>query len=84
LRETIDAGVEEIIPSIMGGPLLYPYFDKFIEKLTPSSTKTKLNLTTNGTFPKKGIETWARLLLPITSDTKNQWYIPYHQSTTMD
>jgi len=68
LTEAIDAGVKEIIPSTMGEPLLYPYFGKFIEALTPSTTK--LNLTTNGTFPKKGAEAWARVLLPITTDTK--------------
>ncbi len=68
LREAIVVGVEEIIPSTMGEPLLYPYFDTFIDALTPSSTR--LNLTTNGTFPVKGAKTWARLLLPITSDTK--------------
>jgi MoaA/NifB/PqqE/SkfB family radical SAM enzyme len=68
LKSAIDVGVQEIIPSTMGEPLLYPYFDKFINILTPS--KTKLNLTTNGTFPKKGAEVWARALLPITSDTK--------------
>jgi len=68
LHQAINAGVKEIIPSTMGEPLLYPYFDKFINALIPSSTK--LNLTTNGSFPKKGAETWARLLLPITSDTK--------------
>ncbi len=68
LREAVRAGVEEVIPSTMGEPLLYPHFDKFIQILTPSNTK--LNLTTNGTFPKKGVERWARELLPITSDTK--------------
>lgn len=68
LKEAIATDVKEIIPSTMGEPLLYPYFDKFINLLTPSATK--LNLTTNGTFPKKGTEAWARVLLPITSDTK--------------
>ncbi|MFW8602377.1 radical SAM/SPASM domain-containing protein [Desulfobacterota bacterium M19] len=68
LDEAVNAGVSEIIPSTMGEPLLYPYFDKFIHILTSSATK--LNLTTNGTFPRKGVETWARELLPITSDTK--------------
>lgn len=68
LTEAINTGVEEIIPSTMGEPLLYPYFYKFIDALTLSSTK--LNLTTNGTFPKKGAKEWAKLLLPITSDTK--------------
>ena len=68
LKEAVDCGVKEIIPSTMGEPLMYPYFDRFIKILTPSHTK--LNLTTNGTFPKKGVEQWAELLLPITTDTK--------------
>jgi MoaA/NifB/PqqE/SkfB family radical SAM enzyme len=68
LRQSIKLGVKEIIPSTMGEPLLYPYFDYFIEHLI--GTNTQLNLTTNGTFPKKGAEVWARELLPITSDTK--------------
>lgn len=68
LQEAISAGVREIIPSTMGEPLLYPYFDIFIETLSASSTQ--LNLTTNGTFPGKGAEAWARVLLPITSDIK--------------
>jgi len=68
IDQAIKSGVREIIPSTMGEPLLYPYFDKFIEKL--KGTTTKLNLTTNGTFPKKGVVKWANELLPVTSDTK--------------
>ena len=68
LHKAIKAGVKEIIPSTMGEPLLYPYFNKFIEILR--STPTKLNLTTNGTFVKKGAKEWGKLLLPISSDTK--------------
>ncbi len=68
LQQAVKLGIKEIIPSTMGEPLLYPYFDEFIENL--KGTTTKLNLTTNGTFPKKGAEVWARELLPITSDTK--------------
>jgi pyruvate-formate lyase-activating enzyme len=60
--------IKEIIPSTMGEPLLYPYFEHFIDKL--KNTQTKLNLTTNGTFPKKGVAVWAEKILPITSDTK--------------
>ncbi len=68
LKEAVDVGVKEIIPSTMGEPLLYPYFGLFVDYITDSNTK--LNLTTNGTFPKKGVEDWANILLPITSDTK--------------
>ena len=68
LDESIDIGVKEIIPSTMGESLLYPHFDVFIEKLKQS--KTKLNLTTNGTFPKRGVEDWTKILLLILSDIK--------------
>jgi MoaA/NifB/PqqE/SkfB family radical SAM enzyme len=33
----------------------------------------KLNLTTNGSFPRKGAEEWAKLLIPVCSDIKISW-----------
>jgi len=30
----------------------------------------KLNLTTNGTFPRRGARKWAERIVPVTSDTK--------------
>jgi MoaA/NifB/PqqE/SkfB family radical SAM enzyme len=33
----------------------------------------KLNLTTNGTFPRLGAEEWARRIVPVTSDIKISW-----------
>jgi len=68
IDEAIELGVKEIIPTTMGEPLLYRYFDVFIDKLSKSSVK--LNLTTNGTFPKLGVEKWAEKLLPVLSDIK--------------
>jgi len=68
INEAITLGVKEIIPTTMGEPLLYKYFDIFIDKLSKSNIK--LNLTTNGTFPKIGVEKWATKLLPILSDIK--------------
>jgi len=68
LDEALQIRVEEIIPTTMGEPLLYEHFDLFINKL--SNSNTKLNLTTNGTFPKKDIHEWAEELLPILSDIK--------------
>lgn len=61
-------GLREIIPSTMGEPLLYPDFDKILELVKRLSLK--VNLTTNGTFPKRGVESWARSILPVASDTK--------------
>lgn len=68
IGELKELGVKEIIPSTMGEPLLYEHFDIFIEELIFSDIK--LNLTTNGSFPRKGAERWAELLLPILSDIK--------------
>jgi len=68
IDEAITLGVKEIIPTTMGEPLLYKYFDVFIDKLSKSSVK--LNLTTNGTFPNIGVENWAKKLLPVLSDIK--------------
>lgn len=68
IDEAIKVGVKEIIPSTMGEPLLYEHFDVFLERL--SGSDTKLNLTTNGTFPKHGVAQWAEKLLPVLSDVK--------------
>lgn len=64
-------GVKEIIPSTMGEPLLYKEFDKIF---TIARTKNiKINLTTNGTFPKKTVAEWAELIVPNTTDVKISW-----------
>jgi len=68
INEAIELGVKEIIPTTMGEPLLYKYFDTFINILSKSNVK--LNLTTNGTFPNIGVKEWANKLLPILSDIK--------------
>jgi MoaA/NifB/PqqE/SkfB family radical SAM enzyme len=64
-------GVKEIIPSTMGEPLLYKEFDK-IFKLAEQKN-IKINLTTNGTFPKKSVKEWAKLIVPNTTDVKISW-----------
>lgn len=60
--------LEEIIPSTMGEPLLYPDFPKLIE--IAKKYNVKINLTTNGTFPFIGVEKWAKMLMPVVSDIK--------------
>lgn len=65
------AGVKEIIPSTMGEPLLYKEFDKLFE--LAQRKKIKINLTTNGTFPKKTVREWAELIVPNTTDVKISW-----------
>lgn len=64
-------GVKEIIPSTMGEPLMY----KGIEGIFGLSKKygIKINLTTNGTFPKYKVEKWAELIVPVTTDVKISW-----------
>jgi glycosyltransferase involved in cell wall biosynthesis/MoaA/NifB/PqqE/SkfB family radical SAM enzyme len=69
--QAANLGVKEIIPSTMGEPLLYKEFDKIFELAQLHGIK--INLTTNGTFPKKTVEEWARLIVPNTTDVKISW-----------
>lgn len=71
LEEAKDLGLREIIPSTMGEPLLYQHFEEIINLCHQYAVK--LNLTTNGTFPRKGAEAWAKLIVPVTSDVKISW-----------
>lgn len=64
-------GVKEIIPSTMGEPLLYTSIDKIFELAEKNGIK--INLTTNGTFPKKPVSEWAKLIIPNTTDVKISW-----------
>lgn len=66
-----DLGIEEIIPSTMGEPLLYKGIEGIFH--LAESTGIKINLTTNGTFPKKSIQEWAGLIIPNSSDVKISW-----------
>jgi glycosyltransferase involved in cell wall biosynthesis/MoaA/NifB/PqqE/SkfB family radical SAM enzyme len=71
IEEQAQLGLKEIIPSTMGEPLLYEDFDEIIRLCTQHGIR--MNLTTNGTFPKRGAEKWAHLLVPICSDVKISW-----------
>lgn len=67
-------GVTEMIPSTMGEPLIYKHFAFFIELCYKYNIK--MNLTTNGTFPRtteKTVTEWAKLIVPITTDVKISW-----------
>ena len=66
--KSASSGVKEIIPSTMGEPLLYPYFEDILALV--NKYNIKINLTTNGTFPKLGVEKWGELILPLASDVK--------------
>ncbi len=70
-RQAVELGVKEIIPSTMGEPLLYQEFDKIIDLARLENIK--INLTTNGTFPKKSVLEWAKLIVPNTTDIKISW-----------
>ena len=71
LAESRGSGLREIIPSTMGEPLLYRHFDEIIDLCAEYGVM--LNLTTNGTFPKKGARRWAERIAPVTSDVKVSW-----------
>ena len=71
VAEAAPHGLREIIPSTMGEPLLYEHFDKILELC--SKHDVKLNLTTNGTFPRLGAQEWANRIVPVTSDVKISW-----------
>lgn len=67
-------GVKEMIPSTMGEPLIYKHFAHFVDLCYKYNIK--MNLTTNGTFPKtteKSVTEWAKLIVPITTDVKISW-----------
>lgn len=70
-QQAKELGVKEIIPSTMGEPLIFPKFERIIELCYENNVM--LNLTTNGTFPKKGAHEWAKLIVPITTDVKISW-----------
>lgn len=71
LEDSRGTPLREIIPSTMGEPLLYKNFESIIDMCREFDVK--LNLTTNGSFPRKGAEEWAKLLVPVCSDIKISW-----------
>lgn len=71
LADSAGTRLREIIPSTMGEPLLYRHFEDILELCAQHGVR--LNLTTNGTFPRKGAKAWAEMLVPITSDVKISW-----------
>lgn len=71
LQESRRSPLREIIPSTMGEPLLYRHFEEIIRLC--HEFNIKMNLTTNGTFPKYGATEWAKKIVPIGSDVKISW-----------
>ena len=71
LADSAGTPLREIIPSTMGEPLLYRDFDEILDLCAKYGVK--LNLTTNGTFPRRGARSWAERIVPVTSDVKISW-----------
>ena len=71
LADSRGTPLREIIPSTMGEPLLYRHFDEILDLCAEYGVM--LNLTTNGTFPKRGARAWAERIVPVTSDVKISW-----------
>lgn len=68
IYEGVEHGLKEVIPSTMGEPLLYKHMEEMF--LLAKETGIHVNLTTNGTFPRLGVEKWSEFILPVTSDIK--------------
>lgn len=71
LEDSRDTPLREIIPSTMGEPLVYQHFDDIVDLCMEEGLL--MNLTTNGTFPRRGAQEWARRLVPVLSDVKISW-----------
>lgn len=71
LEQAKAMGVREVIPSTMGEPLLYKNMDDLLELVRELGMQ--VNLTTNGTFPRRTVEEWAERIVPVTADVKISW-----------
>jgi MoaA/NifB/PqqE/SkfB family radical SAM enzyme len=71
LEDSRGTGLREIIPSTMGEPLLFEQMEEILALC--AAERVKLNLTTNGTFPRLGARAWAEKIVPVTSDVKISW-----------
>ena len=71
MEESRGTALREIIPSTMGEPLLYRHMDEILDLCAHYGVM--LNLTTNGTFPRRGAMAWAERIVPVTSDVKVSW-----------
>lgn len=71
LDERAAAGLEELIPSTLGEPLLWAGLPALAERA--GALGVALNVTTNGTWPGRGARAWAELLVPVARDVKVSW-----------
>lgn len=70
-EQTDNSGIKEVIPSTMGEPLIYNAIERIYDLAKQKGVK--INLTTNGTFPRKTVKEWAEIIIPNTSDVKISW-----------
>ena len=68
VEDAVNYGLKEVIPSTMGEPLLYKNFKDLINLIKRHNLK--INLTTNGTFPRLGAKEWGKIILPNATDVK--------------
>lgn len=71
INQASNLGTSEIIPSTMGEPLIYKAIERIYDLAKEKGIK--INLTTNGTFPRKTVKEWADIIIPYTSDVKISW-----------
>ena len=71
LDELAGSRLAEVIPSTVGEPLLWRELPGLAGLC--GARGLRLNVTTNGTFPRLGGAGWAGLLAPVASDVKVSW-----------
>ncbi len=71
LAERQGSPLREVIPSTRGEPLLWAGLDRLVDAC--SARGLLLNVTTNGTFPGRGVEAWAERLVAVACDVKLSW-----------
>jgi MoaA/NifB/PqqE/SkfB family radical SAM enzyme len=69
--DSLSSPPNEVIPSTRGEPLLWDGLPGLAEAC--GARGISLNVTTNGSFPGRGAEGWARVLCPVSADVKISW-----------
>jgi MoaA/NifB/PqqE/SkfB family radical SAM enzyme len=68
MEQAHQMGIKEVIPTTMGDPLVSDSFDLIVN--LAEKYNIKLNVTHNGTFPRKSVKEWADMIVPNTNDIK--------------
>jgi MoaA/NifB/PqqE/SkfB family radical SAM enzyme len=72
LDERRGTALAEVIPSTQGEPLLWPGLEALAARCAADGLR--LNVTTNGSWPRLGAAGWAARLVPACSDVKVSWH----------